>query len=44
MFAMSAGLGGIWLWHYLGQLASRPLLPLGERDLEQAIAPAEGHH
>lgn len=44
MLAMSAGLGGIWLWYYFGQLASRPLLPLGERDLEQAIAPAEGHH
>ncbi|HWS90781.1 MAG TPA: hypothetical protein VN282_27675 [Pyrinomonadaceae bacterium] len=44
MFAMTIGLGGIWLWYYFGQLASRPLLPLGERDLEQAIAPAEGHH
>jgi hypothetical protein len=44
MFAMALGLGGIWLWYYFGQLASRPLLPLGERDLEQAIAPAEGHH
>ena len=37
-------LGGIWLWFYFGQLASRPLLPLGDRDLEKAIAPAEGHH
>jgi hypothetical protein len=44
MFAMALGLGGIWLWFYFGQLASRPLLPLGERDLAQAIAPAEGHH
>jgi hypothetical protein len=44
MLAMALGLGGIWLWFYFGQLASRPLLPLGERDLEQAIAPAEGHH
>jgi hypothetical protein len=44
MFAMALGLGGIWLWFYFGQLAARPLLPLGERDLEQAIAPAEGHH
>jgi hypothetical protein len=44
MFAMAIGLGGIWLWYYFGQLASRPLLPLGERDLAQAIAPAEGHH
>ena len=44
MFAMSLGLGGIWLWYFFGQLASRPLLPLGDRDLEKAIAPAEGHH
>lgn len=44
MLAMAIGLGGIWLWFYFGQLAARPLLPLGERDLEQAIAPAEGHH
>ncbi|HEX7318457.1 MAG TPA: hypothetical protein VF297_31410 [Pyrinomonadaceae bacterium] len=44
MFAMAIGLSGIWLWFYFGQLASRPLLPLGERDLAQAIAPVEGHH
>ncbi len=43
MFAMTLGLGGIWLWFYFGQLSSRPLLPLGERDLEQAIAAAEHH-
>jgi len=43
MFAMTLGLGGIWLWFYFGQLASRPLLPLGDRDLEQAIAAAEHH-
>ncbi|HEX8558945.1 MAG TPA: hypothetical protein VF668_12625 [Pyrinomonadaceae bacterium] len=44
MFAMALGLGGVWLWYYFGQLASRPLLPLGDRDLEKSIAPAEGHH
>lgn len=44
MVAMAVGLGGIWLWFYFGQLASRPLLPLGERDLEKAIAASEGHH
>ncbi|HEY0171074.1 MAG TPA: hypothetical protein VGB98_08620 [Pyrinomonadaceae bacterium] len=43
MFAMALGLGGVWLWFYLGQLASRPLLPLGERDLEKAIAASEHH-
>ena len=44
MFAMTLGLGGIWLWYYFGQLAARPLLPLGDRDLEKAIAPAAEHH
>jgi hypothetical protein len=43
MLAMALGLGGIWLWFYLGQLAARPLLPLGDRDLEKAIAAAEHH-
>jgi hypothetical protein len=43
MTAMALGLGGIWLWYYFGQLGSRPLLPLGERDLEQAIAATEHH-
>ena len=43
MFAMALGLGGIWLWYYFGQLAARPLLPLGDRDLEKAIAAAEHH-
>jgi len=43
MIGMALGLGGLWLWYYLGQLASRPLLPLGERDLEKALAAAEGH-
>jgi hypothetical protein len=43
MFAMALGLGGIWLWYFFGQLASRPLLPLGERDLEKALA-ASDHH
>jgi hypothetical protein len=43
MFAMTLGLGGIWLWYYFGQLASRPLLPTGDRDLEKALEAAEHH-
>ncbi|MDT7806551.1 MAG: hypothetical protein QOJ70_364 [Acidobacteriota bacterium] len=43
MLAMALGLGGIWLWYYFGQLASRPLLPLGDRDLEKALEAAEHH-
>jgi hypothetical protein len=44
MFAMAVGLGGIWLWYYFGQLAARPLLPLGAPDLEKALAAPEHHH
>jgi hypothetical protein len=44
MFAMAIGLGGIWLWYYFGQLAERPLLPLGAPDLEKALAMPEHHH
>lgn len=43
MFAMAIGLGGIWLWYYFGQLASRPLLPLGAPDLEKALTASEHH-
>jgi hypothetical protein len=34
------GLGGIWLWFFAMQLKQRPLLPLGEPKLAEAIA----HH
>jgi hypothetical protein len=43
MLSMAVGLGGIWLWYYFGQLASRPLLPVGDRDLEKALEAAEHH-
>lgn len=43
MLLMTAGLGGVWLWHYFGQLAARPLLPLGAPELEKAIAATEHH-
>jgi hypothetical protein len=43
MLVMTAGLGGIWLWYYFGQLAARPLLPLGAPELEKAIAASEHH-
>ena len=43
MLGMALGVGGIWLWFYLGQLASRPLLPLGAPDLDKALTAAEGH-
>ena len=31
------GLGGLWLWFFAGQLKRRPLLPLGDPKLEEAI-------
>jgi hypothetical protein len=32
------GLGGLWLWFFAVQLKRRPLLPLGDPKLEEAIA------
>lgn len=37
-FATILGLGGLWLWFFAAQLKQRPLLPLGEPELEEAIA------
>ena len=38
------GLGGIWVWFFCRQLKTRPLLPVGDPELEGAIGPGEGHH
>jgi len=35
------GLGGLWLWFFAMQLKQRPLLPLGDPKLEEAIATDE---
>ncbi len=32
------GLGGLWFWFFASQLKRRPLLPLGDPKLEEAIA------
>ena len=37
-FATLLALGGIWLWFFAKQLKERPLLPLGEPKLAEAIA------
>lgn len=37
-FATVLALGGIWLWFFAVQLKQRPLLPLGEPKLAEAIA------
>jgi hypothetical protein len=41
--AAPIGIGGIWLWLFLTQLAQRPLLPLRDPELAQALEHAGGH-
>lgn len=35
--------GGIWIWYFLGQLMSRPLVPVMDPFLENAIEHGHGH-
>ncbi len=35
--------GGIWLWYFLGQLMSRPLVPVMDPFLDNAIKHGHGH-
>ena len=41
--AAFAGVGGIWLWLFLTQLTQRPLLPVRDPHLAEAIVHAGGH-
>jgi hypothetical protein len=41
--AAPAGVGGLWIWLYLRQLVTRPLLPVGDPDLHEALEPAGAH-
>jgi hypothetical protein len=43
-FVTPVAIGGFWLWWYARELASRPLLPLGDEGLENALAEPSGHH
>jgi len=36
-FAAPIGLGGFWLWYFLTQLEKRPLMPLSDPQLEDAL-------
>ncbi len=36
-FVAPVALGGIWLWAFVTQLEKRPLMPLGEPNLEEAL-------
>jgi hypothetical protein len=38
-----AGIGGVWLWFFLRQLKSRPVLPVRDPRMEGAFAHAEEH-
>ncbi len=41
--AAPIGIGGIWLWSFLGQLARQPLLPTGDLKMSEELAHAGGH-
>ncbi|HEV2800288.1 MAG TPA: hypothetical protein VGW12_07315 [Pyrinomonadaceae bacterium] len=43
-FITPIAIGGFWLWWYGRELASRPLLPLGDEGLANALEEANGHH
>jgi hypothetical protein len=43
-FVAAVGVGGLWLWYFAGQLPQRPLLPLGDPGLENALEVGGGHH
>lgn len=46
VFAIAAMLavGGIWLWRYLSELTVRPLLPINDPYVEEALDPHGGGH
>jgi hypothetical protein len=35
--ATPLAIGGLWMWAFLGQLKQRPLLPVGDPMLEEAL-------
>lgn len=43
-FVTPVFIGGIWLWWYARELRQRPLLPLGDEGLENALEHMDGHH
>lgn len=43
-FVAPIGLGGIWLWYFIRELKQRPLLPLGDEGLDDALEQSHGHH
>ena len=41
--AAVVAVGGAWVWTFAGGLKDRPLLPLGEPELQEMLAAAEAH-
>jgi hypothetical protein len=41
--AAPIGLGGVWIWFFLTQLKNRPLLPVGDPELDEALASRGAH-
>ena len=42
-FAAPIAIGGIWLWAFFGQLASRPIVPARDPYFEGAVEHGHGH-
>jgi hypothetical protein len=42
-FVAPVAVGGIWLWYFLGELKKRPLVPVNDPFLEDAIEHGKGH-
>jgi hypothetical protein len=38
-----AAVGGLWLWYFFGELAKRPMVPIKDPFLENAIEHGKGH-
>jgi len=41
--AAPAGIGGVWVWFFLNELKKRPVLPVRDPRMEEALAHAEGN-
>jgi hypothetical protein len=42
-FVAPVAIGGIWLWWFFGELVKRPLIPVNDPYLDNAIAHGKGH-
>jgi hypothetical protein len=40
---MPLGIGGVWLWYFAGQLKTRPLVPVQDPYLQDALSHSAGH-